>query len=559
MSEFHDYLNDAPTAWGALFDTPSRSSTGWHFCFPRFNSSPVYSLNVYLLGSANALLTHGATDDRRRPSTEEFSELADPTRFPINDIVDAATTSTRRAGENFDSGQVGVLCTSQGQLFIVGIDSFGRAPQPGLFGIGPEALANRFISVVNLVSRSKTARRRFSRVLGENGDLQDVRFVGVAAHRHCLAALDSNGDVWFSGDPCRANFATTSQFPNDTNGLLHWFRKAEFSSYIDASGTVTPASPLTFRKIRAGWNTFLGISTDGDMYAWGSFTLGKQLTSAVPHKVSDFVDSVSLVSGGSNYTSTPTVTVSDPQHANGTRAVVVVTQITNKVITGIALSNPGWGYTSAPTITFSGGGGTGASATAELFSESWSDCAAGYNEDYPYCCAAITESGKLYVTKDRWLYDGLSWFAPGQPSPGAYSTVSLGGDHGVLKCTDGTYGFWGFIFYVRPEGSSASSIVAKSLPTGSVQAAQAFGTGFAVMDTDGKVFTVGERDFAGRGLEVGPNGLRFVTMNDTSANGVSKARFSGLFGTSLATFLNRIESRDELGNLIDPLPPGLPT
>jgi len=66
---------------------------------------------------------------------------------------------------------------------------------------------------------------------------------------------------------------------------------------------------------------------------------------------------------GSNYTSAPTITFSEP--LNGTRATAVAS-IKSKSIHRIEITNGGSGYTSPPEITISGGGGIGAAATCSI-------------------------------------------------------------------------------------------------------------------------------------------------------------------------------------------------
>lgn len=75
--------------------------------------------------------------------------------------------------------------------------------------------------------------------------------------------------------------------------------------------------------------------------------------------------SITVTNDGSGYTSTPTVTISAPNEAYGTTASAVATVTSNKVAS-ITVTNAGSGYTSAPTITITGGGGSGASATANI-------------------------------------------------------------------------------------------------------------------------------------------------------------------------------------------------
>ncbi len=70
--------------------------------------------------------------------------------------------------------------------------------------------------------------------------------------------------------------------------------------------------------------------------------------------------SVTVSSGGSGYTSNPTVSFT----GGGGSGATAVAERTGNVITAVIITNPGVNYTSAPTVVFTGGGGTGAAATA---------------------------------------------------------------------------------------------------------------------------------------------------------------------------------------------------
>ena len=78
------------------------------------------------------------------------------------------------------------------------------------------------------------------------------------------------------------------------------------------------------------------------------------------------IKSVTITSGGSGYTSAPTVTFTGGGGSGATATATIsagrVTGVTfaNDALTGTTRGNS---YTSAPTITFSGGGGSGAAAT----------------------------------------------------------------------------------------------------------------------------------------------------------------------------------------------------
>jgi len=76
------------------------------------------------------------------------------------------------------------------------------------------------------------------------------------------------------------------------------------------------------------------------------------------------VTGVTLLTGGTGYTTPPTVTLSAPK-GGGIQATAAAT-ISGGVVTVISITNPGSGYTAAPTVKIAGGGGTGATATATI-------------------------------------------------------------------------------------------------------------------------------------------------------------------------------------------------
>ena len=75
------------------------------------------------------------------------------------------------------------------------------------------------------------------------------------------------------------------------------------------------------------------------------------------------VASATVSAGGASYSSVPTVAFAAP--GSGVTATGTAV-LSGTAVASITITNPGNGYTSAPAITFSGGGGTGAAATAVL-------------------------------------------------------------------------------------------------------------------------------------------------------------------------------------------------
>ena len=77
------------------------------------------------------------------------------------------------------------------------------------------------------------------------------------------------------------------------------------------------------------------------------------------------VNNIVLETAGTGYTVNPNVTVGPPNVEGGIQALASAFIFNGKVTT-IAVNNPGSGYTIAPLVTIEGGGGSGATATAEL-------------------------------------------------------------------------------------------------------------------------------------------------------------------------------------------------
>ena len=76
------------------------------------------------------------------------------------------------------------------------------------------------------------------------------------------------------------------------------------------------------------------------------------------------VTSIAVTSGGTGYTSAPTISFTG---GGGTGATATATVSVAGVVNSIAVTSGGIGYTSAPTVSFTGGGGgTGATATAAV-------------------------------------------------------------------------------------------------------------------------------------------------------------------------------------------------
>lgn len=80
-----------------------------------------------------------------------------------------------------------------------------------------------------------------------------------------------------------------------------------------------------------------------------------------------FVSQVIVTNGGSGYSSTPTIAFAPGQNTNPIVTATGTASVSAGIVGSIVLTNPGSGYgATAPTVTFTGGGGSGATATAQL-------------------------------------------------------------------------------------------------------------------------------------------------------------------------------------------------
>ncbi|AGZ34630.1 hypothetical protein PVLB_09160 [Pseudomonas sp. VLB120] len=104
------------------------------------------------------------------------------------------------------------------------------------------------------------------------------------------------------------------------------------------------------------------------------------------------LDAITVTSGGSGYTSAPTVTLT----GGGGSGATAVAVLEDDEVVAINITNPGTGYTSAPTVGFTGGAGSGAAATAAVNleedfvlppSRTWF-VFEGYVADFPFDFAA---------------------------------------------------------------------------------------------------------------------------------------------------------------------------
>ena len=93
--------------------------------------------------------------------------------------------------------------------------------------------------------------------------------------------------------------------------------------------------------------------------------LGTRLPRVGINRTGERINNINVVTGGSGYTTVPSVTIGPPQIAGGVQALASAFIFNGRVV-NIAVNEPGSGYNAVPTVTITGGNGAGAEGEAFL-------------------------------------------------------------------------------------------------------------------------------------------------------------------------------------------------
>lgn len=141
--------------------------------------------------------------------------------------------------------------------------------------------------------------------------------------------------------------------------LLIIFSAFSYSLLLANNITVSNVG-LTGRNTTAGLNNVANFTKVKFDIGWSNSWRWNSTSGSISY--------ISVKSGGTGYTSAPTVTITGV----GSGATATAT-VSGGSVTAITITNSGSGYNSIPTISFSGGNGSGATADAHI--TSWWDAA----------------------------------------------------------------------------------------------------------------------------------------------------------------------------------------
>lgn len=109
----------------------------------------------------------------------------------------------------------------------------------------------------------------------------------------------------------------------------------------------------------------------------------------------------------------------------GARVATVAAQVVNGFVVGVSVTDGGYGYTNAPTVSFTGGGGSGAKAVAQI------------DQDGSVTNITVIEVGKNYSSPPTVLISD-----PPFPKAQAYATASIA--NGFVVGVSVLRGGWGY-------------------------------------------------------------------------------------------------------------------
>jgi hypothetical protein len=197
--------------------------------------------------------------------------------------------------------------------------------------------------------------------------------VTIATNSNASATIVESGglrlvDVNINGSGSFTATSTTGDILEDTGLTGAGVR------FTNGNSSATFNAPLGRVLLTDGRNNLAGrinatalgdviIVNSRDVILGNITTMGKLTVDKSATGITNGVN-IALATGGTGYTSAPTVNITAPNLAGGVQATAtanrdtVATSATFQQITSLTVTNPGSGYTVAPVITITGGGAT---------------------------------------------------------------------------------------------------------------------------------------------------------------------------------------------------------
>lgn len=134
--------------------------------------------------------------------------------------------------------------------------------------------------------------------------------------------------------------------------------------YGDPADSIAGSGGMRYWSMGAWGQNLLAVPDKGPLFQFVP-SAGGTVSSRAERVVSPVDGTLLLIdvtAAGSGYSSAPTVSIT----GGGGSGATATANIAAGLVASVTITDPGTGYTSAPSVSFSGGGGTGAAATAYL-------------------------------------------------------------------------------------------------------------------------------------------------------------------------------------------------
>lgn len=308
-----------------------------------------------------------------------FNRLVHPAGFIFFGEILILLQLTRAAfGDNNKGVTVQTKNPETGQLVSQLVNAYGATRinrftlssmpgiQPGLIGAEDiPLLVEAFASMFTPTAEAKVSRNAVLSAQITNGSITSVQVI--------------NPGFGFSSNPtisiAEGGNATLTPVLNALGEIESVTISGTNTGYTSASlavsansgvGTVTslsfPTESVAIREYRKPPIIKIGPPTAADQ---DGIPLSTNVQATAKFNLEPTgVQRVSIISGGANYSSRPSVTFSAPSSGVTALGYAIINNLGE--VDGVVITNQGSGYTESPTITFSGGSGSNASAEVLL-------------------------------------------------------------------------------------------------------------------------------------------------------------------------------------------------
>lgn len=164
------------------------------------------------------------------------------------------------------------------------------------------------------------------------------------------------------------------------------------------------------------------------------------------------VTSIKIFNGGTGFTTAPTVAITGGGGSGATATAVIA----NGAITGFTITNPGSGYTSTPVSGLTGGGGTGAVTQVEV-----STVASATASIMPI---GISGTGIEVYTSRVWIINANKLYTTDPSSITAFNTITTASDSFLRANYVNLKQSNGFLYLI---GDSSVNVISNVQTTGS--------------------------------------------------------------------------------------------